>query len=542
MIAGKAALCRQPRYSSTIKTPQTAASLAGTAGEKGLMTASNHLFDLFTATVPGNDKPFIVVPGGQIVTYGALYGLAGRMANVLVARGLEPGDRIAVQTEKSWAALALYLATIAAGGVYLPLNTGYTDAEIDYFLGDAKPRIFVCDPAREPGARAMTRRHGVSHVETLDAGGTGSLTAAAAGCATAFVPVARGADDLASILYTSGTTGRSKGAMLSHANLASNARTLVDYWRFGPDDVLLHALPIFHIHGLFVATNVSLLAGASMIFLARFDIDRIMAELPNATVMMGVPTFYNRMITRPDLTPGICRNMRLFISGSAPLSAEVHREFAAHTGHAILERYGMTETGMNTSNPYDGQRRAGTVGFPLPGVGLRITDPATGEPLAIGEVGMIEVKGPNVFAGYWQMPEKTAAEFHDGYFITGDMGLIDADGYVSIVGREKDLIITGGLNVYPAEVEGCIDEVPGVAECAVIGVPHPDFGEGVVAVIAAKPGARLSDQDILRPLGTRLARFKQPKKVVFVQALPRNTMGKIEKARLRETCKDLFGA
>jgi malonyl-CoA/methylmalonyl-CoA synthetase len=506
------------------------------------LTARNHLFDLFAAAVPDPAKPFIVISGGETVSYGSLYALSGRIANVLIARGLKPGDRVAVQTEKSWVTLALYLATLQAGGVYLPLNTGYTEAEVSYFLGDARPRVFVCDPARKGSADAIAARFDVAHVETLDARGAGSLADAAREAPENFAAVARGPDDLASILYTSGTTGRSKGAMLSHGNLASNARTLVDYWRFTRDDVLLHALPVFHIHGLFVATNVSLLAGATMIFMARFDLDQIMGELPNASVMMGVPTFYNRMITQPDLTPELCRNMRLFISGSAPLSAEVHKEFAARAGHAILERYGMTETGMNTSNPYEGDRRAGTVGFPLPGVDLRITDPADGTPLTTGEVGMIEVRGPNVFSGYWQMPEKTATEFRNGYFITGDMGVIDSDGYVSIVGREKDLIISGGLNVYPAEVEGCIDEIPGVAECAVIGVPHPDFGEGVVAVIACKSGASLKDLDVMRPLGERLARFKQPKKVVFVEALPRNTMGKIEKARLRETCKDLFAS
>ncbi len=506
------------------------------------MTARNHLFDLFAAAVPDPAKPFIVIPGGETVSYGSLYALSDRIANVLAARGLKPGDRVAVQTEKSWVTLALYLATLQAGGVYLPLNTGYTEAEVSYFLGDARPSVFVCDPARKGSADAIAARFDVAHVEMLDARGAGSLADAAREAPENFAAVARGPDDLASILYTSGTTGRSKGAMLSHGNLASNARTLVDYWRFTRDDVLLHALPVFHIHGLFVATNVSLLAGATMIFMSRFDLDQIMGELPNASVMMGVPTFYNRMITRPDLTPELCRNMRLFISGSAPLSAEVHKEFAARAGHAILERYGMTETGMNTSNPYDGDRRAGTVGFPLPGVDLRITDPADGTLLTTGEVGMIEVRGPNVFSGYWQMPDKTATEFRNGYFITGDMGVIDADGYVSIVGREKDLIISGGLNVYPAEVEGCIDEIPGVAECAVIGVPHPDFGEGVVAVVACKSGASLGDQDVMRPLGERLARFKQPKKVVFIEALPRNTMGKIEKARLRETCKDLFAS
>lgn len=500
----------------------------------------NHLFDLFAAAIPGRDRVALDVPDGEGVTHGALFDLSARFAGALARCGLEPGDRVVVQVEKSWQALALYLACLRAGGAFLPLNTAYTDAEINYFLGDAAPRVFVCDPRRRATATAIAARHGIVHVETLDAGGAGSLADKARGAPDHHDPVARAADDLASILYTSGTTGRSKGAMLSHGNLASNARALVDAWRFTADDVILHALPIFHIHGLFVAGNVALLSGASMIFLPKFDLDRVMAEIPRATVLMGVPTFYNRMITHPDLTPELCRGMRLFISGSAPLSAEVHKTFAARTGHAICERYGMTETGINTSNPYDGERRAGTVGPPLPGVALRITDPATGRPLPDGDIGMIEVKGPNVFSGYWRMPEKTATEFRDGYFITGDMGMIDAQGYVSIVGREKDLIISGGLNVYPAEVESRIDEISGVAECAVIGVPHPDMGEGVVALIAPRNGASLCEADILTPLRTVLARFKQPRRVIFVDALPRNTMGKIEKAKLRDEYHGLF--
>jgi malonyl-CoA/methylmalonyl-CoA synthetase len=500
----------------------------------------NHLFDLFAAAVPRPDKVALDLPGGDAVSYGALLGLSARLAGVLAARGLEPGDRVAVQVEKSWQALALYLACLRAGGAFLPLNTAYTGTEIDFFLGDAAPRLFVCDPVRAASAAKTAARHGVLHVETMDAAGAGSLADAARRMPARHDPVARGEKDLAAILYTSGTTGRSKGAMLSHGNLASNARALVEAWRFTPDDVLLHALPIFHIHGLFVAGNVALLSGASMIFLPKFDLDRVMAEVPRATVMMGVPTFYNRMITRGDLTPELCKGMRLFISGSAPLSAEVHKDFAARTGHAICERYGMTETGINTSNPYEGERRAGTVGLPLPGVTLRITEPASGRPLPDRDIGMIEVKGPNVFSGYWRMPEKTAAEFRDGYFITGDMGMVDARGYVSIVGREKDLIITGGLNVYPAEVESRIDEIPGVAECAVIGVPHPDMGEGVVAVVAARNGTSLCEGDILAPLGTVLARFKQPKRVIIVDALPRNTMGKIEKTKLRDDYRSLF--
>jgi malonyl-CoA/methylmalonyl-CoA synthetase len=501
------------------------------------MSGTNHLFDLFTAANPDRERIFIDLPDGTAISFGTLFDLSARMAHVLAAHGLKPGDRVAVQTEKSWQTLALYLATLRAGGVYLPLNSAYTQAEISYFLGDAEPRIFVCDPAGEAAGRAVAAG---AEVETLDAEGGGSLMAAVAGAPLQHMPVPRGPGDLASILYTSGTTGRSKGAMLSHGNLAANARTLVETWRFTGDDVLLHALPIFHIHGLFVATNVALLAGACMIFLPRFDIDAVMALIPRATVLMGVPTFYNRMVTRDDLTPETCRGMRLFISGSAPLSAEVHKVFAAETGHAILERYGMTETGMNTSNPYDGERRAGTVGPPLPGVDLRIADPADGTTRKTGEIGMIEVRGPNVFSGYWRMAEKTAEEFRDGWFVTGDLGFIDDDGYVSIVGRDKDLIISGGLNVYPAEVEAAIDEIPGVAECAVIGVPHADFGEAVMAVIALRSGAKLDADTVIKTLAQGLANYKRPKRVAFVDALPRNTMGKIEKARLRETYRDSF--
>ncbi|HRJ69014.1 MAG TPA: AMP-binding protein, partial [Beijerinckiaceae bacterium] len=351
----------------------------------------------------------------------------------------------------------------------------------------------------------------------------------------------RGPDDLAAILYTSGTTGRSKGAMLSHANLASNSLTLKEYWRFTDRDVLIHALPIYHTHGLFVATNVTLMAGATMLFFARFDPNQIMAAMPRATAMMGVPTFYTRLLQHPGLTKEATGGMRLFVSGSAPLLAETHREWQARTGHAILERYGMTETNMNTSNPYEGDRRAGTVGFPLPDVALRIADPETGAVLKQGEIGMIEVKGPNVFKGYWRMPEKTAAEFRgDGFFITGDLGMIDERGYVSIVGRGKDLVITGGFNVYPKEVEAEIDGMPGVIESAVIGIPHPDFGEGVTAVVVRQKGSALDETEILGRLSERLAKFKQPKRIIFMDDLPRNTMGKVQKAVLREQFKSLY--
>jgi malonyl-CoA/methylmalonyl-CoA synthetase len=485
-----------------------------------------NLFSLIRARVPGDPQaPFLIRPDGSTLSYAEMARRSGTLANRLVALGVAPGDRVAIQAEKSEDALLVYLATIRAGAVHLPLNPAYTPAEVGYFLGDAEPALFVGDPARGKGA---------ARTETLEA-------LLAAGGADDFEDVPREPDDLAAILYTSGTTGRSKGAMLTHRNLASNAETLREAWRFTGEDRLLHALPIFHTHGLFVATNVSLLAGAAMLFLPAFDAGEVIRLLPQATTMMGVPTFYTRLLARPDFTRALTAHMRLFVSGSAPLSAETHREFEARTGHLILERYGMTETNMNTSNPYEGPRVAGTVGPPLAGVELRIADAATGEEVPQGEVGVIEVRGPNVFKGYWRMPEKTAEEFRpDGYFVTGDMGLVDEAGYVHIVGRAKDVVITGGLNVYPAEVEAAIEALPGVAECAVIGVPHPDFGEAVVAAVTAKDGAELDETSIREALADTLAAFKRPKRVVIAGSLPRNAMGKVQKAALREKHARLF--
>ncbi|TWB43255.1 malonate--CoA ligase [Nitrospirillum pindoramense] len=510
---------------------------------------ANHLFSLILGRMPAREKPFIILPEtkGQperTLSYGDMVDLSARMANLLVARGVKPGDRVAVQVEKSAEAIVLYLACVRAGAIYLPLNTGYTLAELDYFIGDATPHLVVCDPAKAAAMTELAQAKGVAAVETLGGQGAadaGTLLAAALEQSSTFADVARGADDLAAILYTSGTTGRSKGAMLSHDNLASNALTLVDYWRFTEGDVLLHALPIFHTHGLFVATNTLLLAGGTMIFLARFDADEVLRLLPRATTMMGVPTFYVRLLQHPGLTREATAHMRLFISGSAPLLAETHDSWRARTGLAILERYGMTETNMNTSNPYDGDRVAGTVGFPLPGVALRIVDPETGAAIPQGEIGMIEVRGPNVFKGYWQMPEKTAAEFRpDGFFITGDLGKIDGRGYVHIVGRGKDLVISGGYNVYPKEIETEIDGLAGVVESAVIGVPHPDFGEGVTAVVVRKKDAAVDEAAVLAALDGRLAKFKQPKRVLFVDDLPRNTMGKVQKNLLRQEYQDLY--
>ncbi|MEJ1156757.1 malonate--CoA ligase [Prosthecomicrobium sp. N25] len=505
------------------------------------MTDAN-LFSRLAATVREPGRPAIERPGRPAMTYGDLLDGTARLANRLVRLGLRPGDRVAVQAEKSVEALLLYLAVVRAGGVYLPLNTAYTLPELAYFLGDAEPGIVVCDPGRRDGVAGIAGPVGAT-VETLGPGGEGSLLDGLDREPADFATVPRAGDDLAAILYTSGTTGRSKGAMLTHDNLVSNALTLIDVWRFNAADVLIHALPIYHTHGLFVASNVVLFAGARMIFPARFDAAEVLALMDRATTLMGVPTFYVRLLQQPGLGRETTAGMRLFVSGSAPLLADTHREWQARTGHAILERYGMTETGMNTSNPYEGDRVPGAVGFPLPGVSLRIADPETGAPLPSGEIGMIEVKGPNVFTGYWRMPEKTAAEFRpDGYFVTGDLGLVDERGYVHIVGRGKDLIITGGFNVYPKEIEAEIDAIPGVVESAVIGVPHADFGEAVTAVVVLAPGAAVDEAAVLGALAGRLARFKQPKRVVFVDDLPRNTMGKVQKAVLRDTCASLYGA
>jgi malonyl-CoA/methylmalonyl-CoA synthetase len=501
---------------------------------------SNHMSQAIRNAATSREALFIETLDGRRWTYGDMLDFSARLAGTLRTMGVQPGDRVAVQVEKSPEALMLYLACLRAGAVYLPLNPAYTLAEIDYFVGDAQPRLAVVAPKSTAGFAAIAAKHG-ARVETLNETGAGSLMKHAEHASTDFADVPRDRDDLAAILYTSGTTGRSKGAMLTHDNLASNAIALRDSWRFTARDKLIHALPIFHTHGLFVASNVVLLAGASMVFLPKFDADQILRLMPRATSMMGVPTFYVRLVQHSGLTREVASSMRVFISGSAPLLAETHRLFRERTGHAILERYGLTETNMNTSNPYDGERIAGTVGFPLPGVQLRITAPETGETLPPNETGMIEVKGPNVFKGYWRMPEKTKAEFReDGFFITGDLGKIDARGYLHIVGRGKDLVISGGYNVYPKEVETEIDQFPGVVESAVIGVPHPDFGEGVTAIVVRKPGADVDETTILQGLKERLAGYKQPKRIVFVNDLPRNSMGKVQKNVLRDCFAELY--
>jgi malonyl-CoA/methylmalonyl-CoA synthetase len=499
-----------------------------------------NLFSRLFKDLDDPDRLAIETLGGERISYGELIARTGKVANVLASRGVKPGDRVAAQVEKSIENLVLYLATVRAGAVYLPLNTAYTLNELDYFITDAEPSLVVCDPTKAEGIGAIAAKV-KARVETLDAQGKGSLTEAAAKASSAFTTVPRSNDDLAAILYTSGTTGRSKGAMLSHDNLASNSLTLVDYWRFADKDVLIHALPIYHTHGLFVASNVTLFARASMIFLPKFDPDLIIKLMARATALMGVPTFYTRLLQNPALSRETTKHMRLFVSGSAPLLADTHREWSARTGHAVLERYGMTETNMNTSNPYDGERVPGAVGFPLPGVSLRVTEPETGKVLPPETIGMIEVKGPNVFKGYWRMPEKTKSEFRDdGFFITGDLGKIDTKGYVHIVGRGKDLVISGGFNVYPKEIESEIDAMPGVVESAVIGVPHADFGEGVTAVIVKRTGADVSESTVLKGLEGRLAKFKMPKRVFVVDELPRNTMGKVQKNILRDKYKDIY--
>jgi len=493
--------------------------------------AANHLFDGLLAGRDRDSRILLRVPGGDDWSYAQLVELSGRLANLFTVEGVKPGDRVAVQVQKSPQAIALYLAAVRAGAVFLPLNTAYTRSEVDYFLDDAEPELFVCGSDRAAEFDGIDAR-----LLTLDGDGGGSLMRAAEIQPAGFDNLARGAGDLAAILYTSGTTGVSKGAMLSHDNLLSNSVTLVDYWQFTANDVLLHALPIFHTHGLFVATNIMLICGGSMIFLARFDVDTIIEQLPRATSMMGVPTFYTRLLADERFDRERVAHMRLFVSGSAPMLAETHTRFEARTGLRILERYGMTETNMNTSNPYDGERRAGSVGFPLPGVEIRITDPESGATLADGETGMIEVRGPNVFLGYWRKPEKTAEELRDnGFFITGDMGVVDEDGYIHIVGREKDLIISGGYNIYPKQIETEIDALDGVVESAVFGIPDPDFGEVVAAAVVLEVGAGLGEQALLEALGPRLARFKLPRKVLFVDQLPRNAMGKVQKNVLRDS-------
>ena len=495
---------------------------------------NENLYALIEARFPEDrDACAIETHDGRYWSWRDLDRATGRIANLLASLGLPARSRVAVQVDKSVEALCLYLATLRAGHVFLPLNSAYQSAEIDYFVENAEPGVVVCAPGSLDWIAPIARSRGARHVFTLSDDGRGTLLEAAAPMKDAFRTVRRSAGDLAAILYTSGTTGRSKGAMLSHGNLSSNAKVLDLYWRWRRGDVLLHALPIFHVHGLFVASHGALLSGNKMIWLPRFDPKEVLRHLPRATVFMGVPTMYVRLLDEPAFTADAARGMRLFVSGSAPLLTDTFRQFEARTGQRILERYGMSETIMLTSNPYDGNRVAGTVGLPLPGVGVRVVDDA-GVELAAPAIGNIEVRGPNVFSGYWRMPEKTKEEFTaDGWFRTGDVGRWDANGYLTIVGRSKDLIITGGYNVYPKEIESYLDDMDGVAESAVIGVPHRDFGEAVTAVVVRRPGATIDEAAIVAALKARIAGFKVPKRVHVVDALPRNAMGKVQKNELR---------
>jgi len=494
-----------------------------------------NLYSLFESRFPKDRAaPLLILDDGRVVSYAEAEATSARYAAFLAGLGLEPGDRVAVQTEKSPEALLLYLACLRAGLVYLPLNTAYQEGEVGYFLGNAQPGAVISQPRSLGSTQALCAQYNIRNLFILDEKGGGSFSAAARSAPERFTTVERKPDDLAAILYTSGTTGRSKGAMISHRNLASNADVLHRYWGFGPADVLVHMLPLFHVHGLFVACHCVLMNGTAMRFHAKFDAARALADFRESTVFMGVPTFYTRLLAEAGLDREACAKMRLFISGSAPLLAETHLEFERRTGARILERYGMTETGMLTSNPLQGERRAGTVGLPLPGTDVRVVDDA-GVTCKPGDIGHIQVRGPNVLSGYWRLPEKNKEEFTpDGFFKTGDVGLFSQDGYLSIVGRSKDLIITGGYNVYPKEVELALDELPGVQESAVVGVPHPDFGEAVTAVVVAKPGARPVEAELIAALKQRLANFKVPKRVHLVDELPRNTMGKVQKNVLRD--------
>ena len=533
-IAGRMRLERHPiretiyRSSASAKLHDQNKDPRPTTKTQGTNAVTNTLFDALIASHAQNDAPFLTDDDGTAYSYKWFVARVAQLAHVLTQAGVSPGDRVVVQAAKLVDTIALYGAAVQAGAVYLPLNTAYTRGEVTYFIEDAAPALIICDTTKEAEIASIA---GDTNVLTLAGNGSGSLSTRADTMPTRFRTVPRGPDDLAGLLYTSGTTGRSKGAMMSHENLLSNAQSLTDLWQITSADRLIHALPIFHTHGLFVAMNTSLLAGAQVRFMSSFDIDEIIAQMPVSTLMMGVPTFYTRLLGDPRLTRELVENMRLFVSGSAPLLAETHTAFEDRTGHRILERYGMTETNMITSNPYDGDRIAGTVGYALPGTEVLITD--DGRPVPAGDIGMIEVRGDNVFQGYWNMPEKTAEELRDtGFFITGDLGVASEDGRISIVGRQKDLIISGGYNIYPKEIEDVINDIEGVVESAVFGVPHPDFGESVLAAVVLDT-ALLRDVEIARAVAPHLARFKHPRRYVIVDALPRNTMGKVQKTVLR---------
>ncbi|MDG1472113.1 MAG: malonyl-CoA synthase [Ascidiaceihabitans sp.] len=500
---------------------------------------ANPLFDRLFARHFGSAAPFLHLPGGGRLSYGDFLTQAARFAGVIRTVGLEPGDRLAVQIYKSPEALAVYAACAITGVIFLPLNTAYAPAEVSYFLSDSGAALFLCDPSKLDSLTEVAAGAG-AQIMTLGSSGDGSFAEAAKTEIAQFKVADRSEDDLAAFLYTSGTTGRSKGAMLSQRNLLSNAETLTDLWQFSERDVLLHALPIFHTHGLFVGTNVTLIAGGAMLFLPKFDVDQMVANMTRSTAMMGVPTFYTRLLDHPEFDADLTQHMRVFISGSAPMLSETHAQFQARTGHTVLERYGMTETNMNTSNPYSGQRKTGTVGLPLTGVELKICDPNTGQEVVQGKIGVIEVRGDNVFQGYWNMPEKTAEELRgNGFFITGDLAQMDTDGYVTIVGRGKDLIISGGFNIYPKELEMILDDQAGVLESAVIAVPHADMGEAALAILVRSGGG--PDLDAIKAMMPQdVARFKHPRDYIVVDALPRNTMGKVQKNVMRDRYGDWF--
>ena len=500
----------------------------------------NPLYDNLFGVHAENDDPFLYLIDGKTITYRQFLAASGRIANTLVGKGLEPGDCVAIQVEKSPEMLNIYAACAQAGLVFLPLNPSYTVDELKYFIENSEARLIICDEKNKDDLTTIAQKFDIL-IETLNQDSTGSIIEKAKSSPEDFETVARSKDDLAALLYTSGTTGKSKGAMLTQTNLLSNGNVLMTEWQFTNNDVLLHALPLFHTHGLFVATNVMLSAGGSLIFLPKFDLDDIIKNLPKSSAMMGVPTFYTRLLADNRFNRKLVKHMRLFVSGSAPLLSETHIQFEKLTGHRILERYGMTETNMNTSNPYKGERRAGTVGLPLPGVDLKITSPETGKEISVDEIGQIEVRGPNVFKGYWKMPEKTKAELREnGFFITGDLGKIDNDGYIHIVGRDKDLIISGGFNIYPKELEVFLDKQLGVLESAVIGVPHGDFGETPIAIIVPSSGLQPDVYKIEKNIKKSIARYKHPSKIITVSELPRNAMGKVQKNLLRNKYNFLF--
>jgi malonyl-CoA/methylmalonyl-CoA synthetase len=518
---------------------------------------NQNFFALVEARYPGDRETcFLETPGGSTYTWDYLGRSSGRYANLLRSLNLPPASRIVVQVEKSTDALFFYFATLRAGHVFVPLNTAYRQREVEYFLANAEPAVVICRPSDSDWVSALGRKLGIDHIFTLGAERDGTLFEQVQEQSDSFQTIHRAAGDLAAIIYTSGTTGRSKGAMLTHGNLSANALALHDFWGWTNHDILLHALPIFHVHGLFISLCPALLAGSRLIWLPKFDAERVIQELPRATVFMGVPTYYTRLLAEPGLNAEVCRNIRLFVSGSAPLSTKTFNEFRARTGHTLLERYGMSETNVLTSNPFhrdSGERMAGTVGVPLPGISVRIVDDQ-GMPCKVGEIGHVQVKGPNVFSGYWRLPELSRSEFtEDNWFKTGDLGRLGGGSgeprvgetyptllgrsedriYLTLVGRSKDLIITGGYNVYPKEVEGYLNELPGIVESAVVGVPDDDFGEAAVAVVVPKPGAKLDGGEIIRTLKAQIAGFKVPKRIHFVSELPRNAMGKVLKEELK---------